>query len=1218
MRSRLIGSIKDLSLRTKMILGGTLIIIIPIIVIGTITYIQSSRASESAARTQLLQIAKSLSGMIQMVLRKDLENINAIASDPQIIRAIANEEKVTARAKLAELYTIAGSDYEGLTIFNKDGTIYSDGVDPKREGISIKDRTYYRDARNGNGGVYPVVLSKATGAPVFIISAPLTSEDGEFIGGVMGVVKIDFLLNFISSIKIGKTGYAFILNRQGVMIAHPDKKNILALDVYKEAGLEYFADELHRRSSGAGEYTYEGKTKIGGFAPVEFSGWTIGVAQNKEEIMSPARSYVTFILLVCGFLTLLAGAAVFIFSGRLSIPVQKKLSFLNQALEQAMEATQAGVWEANPSAKTVSISDQWYAMLGYSPGQGDAGFEKMEKFVHPDDLPVIRRAMQDYIASGGKDRYEAEFRLRKNDGTWCWVFSKAKAVRWSRTGMPERIIGLDINIQNVKDAQIKLAQSEAKFRAIFDHAPYAISISRLEDGQYLEANNVFMQERGITKEELLSGRILDYAVLSEEEAQSLVDQLLGEGAIKNHEAAIRVNDDHVAHVIYSATLLELEGQQHILAMVVDVTERKRAEEALKESEARFRTLFRMAPLPLAEISGNEVIEINDRFSTILGYTLGDLPTLDHWWRNAFPDPDYRTWATGNWNRQVEKALEAGTEDVQPGEFKVTDKSGNVHTMIIGASMIGQRILVSLFDITDRKREEAARIESLELLRATLNATPDGIMVVNNDLKVTQANRQLYQMWRIPDALHAPVDESALREFVLDQLEDPAGFVEMLEKLYNSQLKNVNEIAFKDGRVFESYSAPMVLNENEIGRVWDFRDTTERKQAEAEREKLQGQLLRAQKLEAIGILAGGVAHDFNNILGAIMGYTELTLKGMSTKDPFRGNLSKILDAAQRSAALIRQLLIFARKHSVTPVLINLNAAVKNMLQMLQRLIGENIELTWLPAEASCTVRMDPSQLDQILANLCVNARDAIADIGRITIKSDVVSFDETTCSINVDCVPGDYVQLTVIDNGCGIEKEAAQHIFEPFFTTKAVGKGTGLGLSTVYGIVKENNGFFNFYSEPAMGTTFNIFLPFHASSAAKEQTLTDGDIPRGQGETILMVEDDPTFMDMGKVMLEFLGYEVLSAATPNEAVTLVGNCDSEIHLFISDVVMPEMNGRELIDRLLEIRPGVKHLFMSGYAADVIVDRGIMNRCGNFIQKPFTLKEMAVNVRNTLES
>ena len=1218
MGARLIGSIKSLSLRTKMILSGTLILIIPVIAIGTITYLKSSRASENAARIQLVQIAESLSGMIQMVLQKNLENIRAVASDPLIIRAIANEDKAIARAKLAELFKIVKSDYEGLAIFSKDGTIYTDGVDPGREGISIIDRTYYQDATEGKSGVYPVVLSKATGAPIFVISAPLISIEGEFIGGVMGVVKVDFLLNYISSIKIGKTGYAFLLNRQGVIIAHPDKKNILALDVYREAGFKNFADELKRHSSGAGEYTYEGQIKIGGFAPIEISGWTIGITQNKKEIMSSARSHIIFILLICSFSTLLATVAVFIFSGRLSLPVQKKLSFLNQALEQSLEATQAGVWEANPSTKTVSISDQWYAMLGYSPVQRVAGLEEMEKFVHPDDLSVVRRAMQDYIASGGKDRHEVEFRLRRKDGSWCWILSKAKVVRWSKTGMPERILGLDINIQNLKDAQIKLAQSEAKFRAIFDHAPYAISISRLEDGRYIDANMAFLRDRRITKEELLRAKLLDYAVLSEEDAQILADQLLRDGAIKNHEAAIRLKGDHIAHVIYSATLLELEREQHILAMVVDVTEKKRAEEALKESEARFRTLFRMAPLPLAEIFGDEVVGINDRFSSILGYTLEDLPTLGHWWRNAYPDPDYRRWVLGKWNHQVEKALNAGSDDVQPGEFRVTDKTGNVHTMIIGASMIGQRILISFFDITDRKREEAARIESLELLRATLNATPDGIMVVNNDLEVTQANRQLYQMWRIPKELHAPVDEAALRRLVLDQLEEPDGFVDILEKLYSSRIENVREIALKDGRVFESYSAPMMLNENEVGRVWDFRDITRQKQAEAEREKLQGQLLRAQKLEAIGILAGGVAHDFNNVLGAIMGYTELTLKGMSTEDPFRGNLSKILDAAQRSAALIRQLLIFARKHSVTPVTINLNAVVKNMLKMLQRLIGENIELTWLPNQAACTVRMDPSQLDQILANLCINARDAITDIGRITIKTNVVAFDETTCSINVDCEPGDYVQLTVVDNGCGIKEEAAQHIFEPFFTTKAVGKGTGLGLSTVYGIVKENRGFINFYSEPDLGTTFNIYLPFHAGKAAKEQKTADDDIPRGQGETILMVEDDPTFMDMGKVMLDFLGYEVLSAATTARAISLVENHDGEIHLILTDVVMPEMNGRELIDRLLEIRPGVKHLFMSGYAADVIVDRGILDRGGNFIQKPFTLKEMAAKVHEMLES
>jgi signal transduction histidine kinase len=325
-------------------------------------------------------------------------------------------------------------------------------------------------------------------------------------------------------------------------------------------------------------------------------------------------------------------------------------------------------------------------------------------------------------------------------------------------------------------------------------------------------------------------------------------------------------------------------------------------------------------------------------------------------------------------------------------------------MIISASKIGENFLCSMVDITDRKQAEIAQMENLELLRATFNATPDGILAVNKKLKVMQANQQYFRMWRLPAELQKTDDDETLRAFILDQLEDPIGFKNKVDKLYHSRIQTVHEIPLKDGRIFECYSAPMEMNEKEIGRVWDFRDISKQKYSEAEREKLQSQLLQSQKLEAVGILAGGVAHDFNNMLGAIIGYSELTIDSMEAENPFRENILKVLEAAQRSAALIRQLLIFARKQNVTSAVFDMNESVENMLKMLQRLIGEDIELVWQPFEFPCNVKMDPSQLDQILANLCVNSRDAISDVGKITIKTKKVSFDDVSCRSYMDYMP----------------------------------------------------------------------------------------------------------------------------------------------------------------------------------------------------------------------
>lgn len=640
------------------------------------------------------------------------------------------------------------------------------------------------------------------------------------------------------------------------------------------------------------------------------------------------------------------------------------------------------------------------------------------------------------------------------------------------------------------------------------------------------------------------------------------------------------------------------------------------------SESRFRELFKLAPMSLAEIANDgRIMEVNDRLvkklNEYFGITIGDTPTLGNWWDMAYPDAAYRKRITAEWHKALELAGTSSAE-IDPLETELTCKDGSRRTIIVDTSGIGENLLLSMVDITDRKLEEAARIESLELLRATFNATPDGILVGNQELRATHANQQFFRMWRVPQTLQNLDDDEALKEWVRHQLADPLGFRNMVDRLLHSRIRDVFEIALKDGRVFDCYTAPMVLHGNEIGRVWDFRDITMQKQAEAERERLQRELFQSQKLEAIGILAGGVAHDFNNILGTIMGYAELVGQGMAPDDPLRDSVAKILEAAHRSAGLTRQLLIFARKQTPTLMAIDVNTAVKTMLKMLQRLIGENIELSWQPAECPCTVKMDPSQLDQILVNLCVNAREAIEDVGRITINTARVLMDETTSKTHADCCPGNYVRLTVLDNGTGMDRETADRVFEPFFTTKGVGRGTGLGLATVYGIVKQSRGFIHLSSEPGIGTTFNIHIPFHAAEKAPERIQTDETIPLGQGETILMVEDDRMFAEMNQTMLERLGYEVLIAITPKEAIELAEKKTGKIDLMLSDVVMPEMNGRELMDRLLSIRPDAKHLFMSGYTADVIIHRGVSDDQEHFIQKPFTPGEIAVKLRGVLDA
>ena len=392
---------------------------------------------------------------------------------------------------------------------------------------------------------------------------------------------------------------------------------------------------------------------------------------------------------------------------------------------------------------------------------------------------------------------------------------------------------------------------------------------------------------------------------------------------------------------------------------------------------------------------------------------------------------------------------------------------------------------------------------------------------------------------------------------------------------------------------------------------------ERRRSEAEREKLQAQLFQAQKMEVVGRLAGGVAHDFNNMLTVILGGADMAMEEAGGNDKLRNSLYEIQKAAMRSAGLTRQLLAYARRQTVAPKVLDINEAIEGMLKMLRRLIGEDMDLIWRPGSNLYPVFIDPAQFDQILVNLCVNARDAIAGAGKITVETDNVSFDEAHCVRHPDFVPGEFVMLAVSDNGCGMDTEILGQLFEPFFTTKAAGKGTGLGLATVYGMVKQNKGFISVYSEPGQGTTFEIFLPRHAARTAPKTEQKQAAPPAANCEVILLVEDESAILKMTTLLLEGLGYTVIAASTPGEAIRLARECEGQIDLLITDVIMPEMNGRDLARNLMSIFPGIKRLFMSGYTANVIARHGVLDAGVHFIQKPFSRNALAAKIREALD-
>jgi signal transduction histidine kinase len=388
------------------------------------------------------------------------------------------------------------------------------------------------------------------------------------------------------------------------------------------------------------------------------------------------------------------------------------------------------------------------------------------------------------------------------------------------------------------------------------------------------------------------------------------------------------------------------------------------------------------------------------------------------------------------------------------------------------------------------------------------------------------------------------------------------------------------------------------------------------QAEQHRQEMENQLRQAQKMEAVGRLAGGVAHDYNNMTNVIMGYAEIALERLTESDPLYEDLQQIQQAARRSMELTRQLLAFARQQPIAPMVLDINQAVASIFKMLQRLIGEDIELVWRPGEQVWPIHIDPTQIDQILANLCVNARDAISGVGKIMIETSNTEFDDAHCALNRGFTPGEFVQLAVSDDGMGMEAAILDKIFEPFFSTKAINRGTGLGLATVYGIVKQNKGFISVYSEPGSGTTFKIYLPRIIGQSVETVTASTAEAALGDNETVLLVEDEIAILRLVERLLQQLGYRVLAAQSPLEAIAIAEIHPEKIDLLVTDVIMPDLNGQDLANRLRNLFPGLRVLFMSGYTANIIFHRGVLDKDDILLQKPFSKKELATKVREVL--
>lgn len=786
-------------------------------------------------------------------------------------------------------------------------------------------------------------------------------------------------------------------------------------------------------------------------------------------------------------------------------------------------------------------------------------------------------------------------------------FISVKLPLFDEKGSVSGLCGIITEITERKRMEEALKANEEKYLSLFNNTQIALFKSTL-DGRLVEINRRYAEMAGYpTVESCMAEFDVLKAWTNPEARRDMISVIREKGVVRNFETQLQRMDGTRFWILISATYCP--ESETIEGSAVDISDRKTIEEALKRSEAMQKKM-------VSHIG--DVIAIIDE-KGVNTYKSPNLEKLFGWkpeeliGQNSFKTvhPDDREIALSFFRNLMKEPGSVGSFECRyqckDGRYRWIEFTGS--NLLHDPDIRG--ILGNYHDIMDRKQAEQTLRESEARFKALHNASFGGIAIHDKGI-ILDCNQGLADMSGYStdeligmNGLLLIADES--RDMVM------ANIVSGSEKPYEAVALHKNGTKYTIR--IEARNVPY---KGRIVRSTEFRDLTESKRAEAERKKLEEQLTQAQKMESVGRLAGGVAHDYNNMLSVIIGYTELAMNDVPSATPLYKFLREIHRAAERSTEITRQLLAFARKQTIAPKVLDMNEVVESMFKMLRRLIGEDIDIAWLPESRLWPIKIDPSQIEQILANLCVNARDAILGVGKVTIETHKVTLDKSYAADHGEAFAGDYVLLAVSDDGCGMDKETLANIFEPFFTTKGINEGTGLGLATVYGIVKQNNGFINVYSEPDKGTTFRIYLPRHDGDIEKTISQAVSTFPESRGEIILLVEDESSIRIMSQMMLEKMGYQVISAGTPHEAILLAREHRDRIDLLISDVVMPGMNGRDMADQLKHLYPAMKTLFMSGYTANIIAHRGVLEEEVQFIQKPFSMIDLGHKVREVLES
>jgi PAS domain S-box-containing protein len=886
------------------------------------------------------------------------------------------------------------------------------------------------------------------------------------------------------------------------------------------------------------------------------------------------------------------------------IKADEALRISEQRYHTLSDMSPVGIFRTDTEGRTVYVNPRWTEISGLK--ESEALGNGWLSVVHPDDLKAVTAGWGTAVQK--QSLSIQEYRFLRHDGKIEWVLGHS-VPEYDGKGNISGYVGTITDITALKETELNLRESERKYKTLVESTNVGIFQAGL-DGKFIHVNSAFIKMSGYDNLSEFSDVQVKRFFDADPANRSVIQDLMTNGHVSNIEIFSYRKDGSQYWISLSAVLLrEQDGTpSSILGSVLDISERKKMEDQIKESETYYRILIETSPdaIAIMDTQGNIV------FGSKKAREIYNFPNDIHMLGLSFVKivaPEDRAAAEAQMRGILSGTVQPATKEYRLLRYDKTPFWGEVTaTALKDAKGTITGILTICRDVTERKQvEETLRLSEKRYRDLYDNATI-GIYRTTPNGKILFANPHMVKM--LGYASFEELERRNLEEFGYEPSYKRQKFKNLIER--EKIVRGHEAIWIKKDRTEIHVRENASVGYNPDGTIAYYDGTAE---DITEQTKLREQLIQSQKMEAVGQLAGGVAHDYNNMIGVILGYGSLLEKEVASSESASRKVKAILTAANRSANLTKQLLAFARKQVITPTVLNINEELTSLNKMLGRLIGEQIDLTLTLEAKLWNVKMDPTQIDQIVTNLCANARDATANIGTITISTTNCHVDRMPQKAHKDLPPGEYAVLAVSDTGSGMNAATLKHIYEPFFTTKPVGQGTGLGLATVFGIVKQNNGFIEVRSAVGKGSTFNIYFPRFYGEIKTESEETKEEALQGTG-SILIVEDEEDLLNFIEAALKIYGYTVRSTKSPKAALQICSDKTEAFDLLITDVIMPDMNGKELTEHIKAIQPSLHVLYISGYTADIVAQRGILDQETNFLQKPFTTKALAEKIHSIL--